>query len=67
MPVLPVTPEVARQCAHLRALLKQQGKSIRRRAFDLVVAATALEHGSELVTRNTDDYKDIPNLLRYQW
>ena len=67
VPVLPVSQDVARRCAHLRSALKQQGKSIRRRAFDLVIAATALEHGLALVTRNTDDYKDIPDLARYQW
>ena len=67
VPMLPVSQDVARRCAHLRSTLKQQGKSIRRRAFDLVIAATALEHGLVLVTHNTDDYKDIPELKRYQW
>ncbi|MGI8858054.1 MAG: type II toxin-antitoxin system VapC family toxin [Thermomicrobiales bacterium] len=66
VPVLPVSPETARQCAHLRVMLKRQGKSFRKRAFDLVVAATALEHGLELVTHNTDDYKDIPHLTLHQ-
>jgi predicted nucleic acid-binding protein len=66
VPVLPITPEVARRCAHLRSLLKRQGKSFRKRAFDLVVAATALEHGVELVTRNIDDYKDIPHLTLHR-
>jgi predicted nucleic acid-binding protein len=66
VPVLPITPEIARHCAHLRAMLKRQGKSFRKRAFDLVVAAPALEHGVELVTRNVADYKDIPHLTLYQ-
>lgn len=64
--LLPVSPAVARRCAEIRAYLKQQGKSPRKRAFDLVIAATAIEHGLELVTHNTQDFRDLPNLTRYQ-
>ena len=64
--VLPVSPAVARRCAEIRSLLKAQGKNPRKRAFDLVIAATALEHGLEIVTHNVKDYGDIPNLTRYQ-
>jgi tRNA(fMet)-specific endonuclease VapC len=67
VPVLPISPQIAIGCAHLRSAIKQQGKSTRRRALDLLIAATALEHGLELVTHNEDDYKDILNLKRYQW
>lgn len=67
VPVLPLAPEIAIRCAHIRSMLKQQGKNTRRRALDLLVAATALEHGLELVSHNEADYKDIPNLKRYQW
>ena len=66
VPILPVSPAVARRCAEVRSLLKRQGKSSRRRAFDLVIAATALEHGLALVTHNARDYQDIPDLLLYQ-
>lgn len=66
IPVLPVSPAVARRCAELRSLLKRQGKQPRKRAFDLVIAATALEHGLELVTHNARDFQDIPGLARYQ-
>jgi len=65
LPILPVSPAGARRCAELRPLLKRQGKSPRRRAFDLVIAATALEHGLALVTHNTQDYRDIPDLVLY--
>jgi predicted nucleic acid-binding protein len=65
-PILPVSPAVARRCAEIRSFLKKQGKNPRRRAFDLVIAATALEHGLALVTHNTQDFQDIPNLNRYQ-
>jgi predicted nucleic acid-binding protein len=64
VPILPVSPAVARRCAELRSLLKRQGKNPRRRAFDLVIAATALEHGLALVTHNEQDYRDIPDLIR---
>ena len=67
IPVLPVSPAVARRSAEIRSFLKKQGKSPRKRAFDLVIAATALEHGLEVVTHNTKDFQDIPNLVRYQW
>ncbi len=64
--VLPVSPAVAIRCAEIRSLLKGQGKNPRKRAFDLVIAATALEHGLEIVTHNTKDFQDIPGLVQYQ-
>jgi len=66
IPVLPVSPATAKRCAEIRSSLKRQGKNPRKRAFDLVIAATALEHGLEVVTHNTKDFQDIPNLVRYQ-
>lgn len=63
--VLPVSPAVGRRCAEIRSYLKRQGKNPRKRAFDLVIAATALEHSLELVTHNTKDFQDIPGLTRY--
>lgn len=65
MPILPVSPATARRCAEIRSLLKKQGKSPRRRAFDLVIAATAVEHGLRLVAHNRQDYRDIPDLVLY--
>lgn len=29
---------------------------------DAIIAATAIENNLQLITRNTDDFKDIPNL-----
>jgi predicted nucleic acid-binding protein len=52
--------------AQLRLTLRQQGRPITHRALDLLIAATALQHHLTLVTRNTQDYDDIPALLRYQ-
>src|SRR5688572_30394440 len=58
-PLLPVSAAVARQCARLREHLRREGKSVSRRALDLLIAATALDHALTLVTRNIEDYKDI--------
>ena len=66
VPALPLSPAVARRCAELREELDSQGMGFRARAFDLVIAATALEHGLELVTRNLADVADIPHLALYQ-
>ncbi len=63
MKLLPISEDVARRCAGVRLDLKQRGKRVRPRALDLITAATALEHGLTLVTRNTADYDDIPGLI----
>ncbi len=65
VPILPFSVEVARRCAELRSDLTTQGRRVRSRALDLITAATALEHGLTLVTRNTADYQDVPGLLLY--
>jgi predicted nucleic acid-binding protein len=65
VPVLPFDLAIARRTARLRADLAAQGRRTRTRALDLIVAATALEHGLTLVTRNKADYQDIPNLSLY--
>ena len=64
-PLLPYSVEVARRCARVREDLKAQGKHTRSRALDLLIAATALEYGLTLVTRNRGDYDDIPGLTIY--
>ena len=67
VPIVPFSLAVARQCANLRADLKRHGKKVNSRALDLMIAATAIEHNLILVTRNTSDYQDIPNLKLYQF
>ena len=62
VPLLPLTLAVARRCALLRETLRRQGKRIKPRALDLIIAATALEHGLTLVTRNRDDFDDLSGL-----
>lgn len=61
-PVLSFSPDIARQCAHIRVQLKRAGKRIRPRALDLMIAATAMHHNFELATHNTADYRDISGL-----
>lgn len=52
--VLPVTPEIARRCAAFRAQFRAGGKA--RTQADMLIAATASEHDSILVTRNERDF-----------
>lgn len=65
VPLFPLTLAVARRCAQLRDDLRRQGKRVRPGALDLIIAATALEHGLTLVTKNWADFQDIPNLGLY--
>jgi tRNA(fMet)-specific endonuclease VapC len=66
VPVLPFSRTVARRTARLRAELRRRNPSIvRRRALDVIIAATALTYDLTLVTRNTDDYRVIPGLKLY--
>jgi predicted nucleic acid-binding protein len=60
--ILPFSFAVAERCARLRETLRSQNKRVKSRALDLIIAATALEYGLTLVTRNIDDFKDIPDL-----
>lgn len=66
VPVVSISRPIAERCADVRQTLRQQGRRVRSRALDLLIAATALEYGLTLVTRNVDDYRDIPGLTIYQ-
>lgn len=66
VPILPLSVEVARRCARLRAHLRREGRRVNNRALDLIIAATAIEHDLTLVTRNLADFNDIPQLRIYQ-
>ena len=52
--ILPITDAIARRCALLRATQAQRGH-VRSQA-DMLIAATAYEHGAVLVTRNVADF-----------
>jgi tRNA(fMet)-specific endonuclease VapC len=60
--ILPISLVVAERCARLRETLRSQNKRVNSRALDLIIAATALEYDLTLVTENTGDFKDIPDL-----
>ena len=63
--VIRVSDEVARRCAWIRYDLRSRARRIRDRAMVLLIAATAIEYDLTLVTRNVDDYGDIPGLRLY--
>lgn len=62
--VLPLTREVTLKAARIRADLVRQKLSIRTRAYDILAAAFALEHGCIIVTSNSSDYRNIVGLTQ---
>ncbi len=63
--ILPFSFAVAERCARLRETLRTQKKRVNSRALDLIIAATALEYDLTLITKNSEDFKDIPDLPLY--
>jgi predicted nucleic acid-binding protein len=53
--IVPVDSKIARRAGQLRRLF-------RTKTVDSVIAATAMLTGSVLLTRNTKDFRQIPNL-----
>ena len=64
--VLVVSRQVAERAATIRLEMRRQKQQINERSLDIIVAATAIEHNLTLVTRNTHDFADIPDLRLYQ-
>ena len=60
LPVLPYTEQTAYEHARVWAQLEANGKMIG--AYDLIVAATALERGSEVATFNKRHFEIVPGL-----
>jgi predicted nucleic acid-binding protein len=54
--VLPISPEIINRAIELR----QQSNM---KSADSIIAATALLHCTELITRNTGDFDHIPDLI----
>ena len=63
--VLAFTVETASAWAHMSADVEAKGKPMA--AFDSIIAATALEHGLALVTRNVRDFAQAPVVLINPW
>ena len=63
--IIPLNHRVVLRTARLRYDLRSQNRPIKTRAYDLIVAATALEYGLTLVSSNVRDYQDIPDLMLY--
>jgi predicted nucleic acid-binding protein len=62
---LPVDVEVARAFGRIYAAVATAGRKARgRRAFDLLIAATAVAANLPLYTRDPDDFAGLPDLLK---
>lgn len=62
---LPVSAGVARAYGRIYATVSASGRKGRgRRAFDLLIAATAAEAGLPLYTRNPDDFAGMADLVQ---
>ena len=60
---LPVDAAVAREWGRLAAAVVERGGKPRRRALDLVIAATANVHGVPLLTANVKDFTALRDLV----
>jgi len=63
--LIPLNQRVILATARVRHDLLSRRLSIKPRAYDLIVAATALEYGLTLVTSNTRDYQDVAGLTLF--
>lgn len=60
---LPVDAAVAREWGRLAAAVVNRGWNPRRRALDLLIAATANVHNVPLLTKNAQDFALIADLV----
>lgn len=58
--ILSFSPLEAEQAAQIRAILKSQGQPIG--AYDLLIAATALQNNLLMVTANQGEFNRVPGL-----
>jgi len=59
---LPFDAESARAFGRVSAALRVSGRKSRARAYDALIAATALRHELPVYTRNPDDFSGIDGL-----
>jgi predicted nucleic acid-binding protein len=63
--LLPVTQTIAERWGHLAAAARKQGITLA--VVDGVIAATALEHGLAVVTRNVKDFAGLGVTVLNPW
>lgn len=63
--ILSFTSAEAQRAAEIRAYLKPKGRPIG--AYDVLIAATALNHNLIMVTANQREFERIPNLQLENW
>ncbi|MDS4023007.1 MAG: type II toxin-antitoxin system VapC family toxin [Candidatus Competibacter sp.] len=63
--ILPFTGDTAGYWGEMCARVEASGKPMA--AFDSIIAATAVEHGLALVTRNVQDFAAAPLMLVNPW
>lgn len=63
--ILPVSEAIAERWGHLSAAARKRGVTLA--VVDGVLAATAIEHGLILVTRDTNDYAGLGVTLLNPW
>jgi predicted nucleic acid-binding protein len=61
-PVLSIDEETGAIFGSVAARLKQRGRGAGFRVQDVWMASQAIQHGYRLLTRDGDDFKDIPGL-----
>lgn len=63
--ILPFSTVEAEQAAQIRAVLKSQGQPIG--AYDVLLAATALQHNLLMITANQREFDRVPGLQTENW
>ena len=63
--ILPFNTAEAEQAAQIRAYLRSQGRPIG--AYDVLIAATALQNNLMMVTANQQGFQRIPGLQTENW
>ncbi|MEQ9624727.1 PIN domain-containing protein [Coleofasciculus chthonoplastes] len=63
--LLPFGISEAEQVAHIRAILRSQGQPIG--AYDVLIAATALQYNLVMITANQREFDRVPDLQTENW